>query len=100
MLGVDTNVLIRLLVADDAAQTRKARLLVEKCAARHETVLVSLPVIVEVEWVSACWKISEFIIINNDTIPATRMSADCRADNDRPETRHEQPRAIPNQQHY
>jgi len=51
MLGVDTNVLIRLLVADDAAQTRKARLLVEKCVAMHEAVLVSLPVIVEVEWV-------------------------------------------------
>ena len=51
MLGIDTNVLIRLLVADDAAQTRKARLLVEKCMARHEAVLVSLPVIVEVEWV-------------------------------------------------
>ena len=51
MLGIDTNVLVRLLVADDAAQTRKARLLVEKCVARHEAVLVSLPVIVEVEWV-------------------------------------------------
>lgn len=51
MLGIDTNVLVRLLVADDAAQTRRARLLVENCVARHEAVLVSLPVIVEVEWV-------------------------------------------------
>jgi predicted nucleic-acid-binding protein len=51
MLGIDTNVLVRLLVADDAAQTRKARLLIEKCVTRHEAVLVSIAVIVEVEWV-------------------------------------------------
>lgn len=51
MLGIDTNVLVRLLVADDAAQTRKARLLIEKCEVRHEAVLVSIAVIVEVEWV-------------------------------------------------
>jgi predicted nucleic-acid-binding protein len=29
MLGIDTNVLVRLLVADDAVQTRRARKLIE-----------------------------------------------------------------------
>ena len=51
MLGIDTNVLVRILVADDPAQTRKAQALVERCAARHEPVLVSLPVLLETEWV-------------------------------------------------
>lgn len=51
MLGIDTNVLVRLLVADDAGQARRARSLVEHEVARGEPVLVSLPVIVETEWV-------------------------------------------------
>ena len=51
MLGVDTNVLVRLLVADDADQTRRARQLVEKSLAQDEPVLVSLLVLIETEWV-------------------------------------------------
>ena len=51
MLGLDTNVLVRLLVADDAAQTRRARALVERAVERDEPILVSLPVIIETEWV-------------------------------------------------
>ena len=51
MLGLDTNVLVRLLVADDAAQTRRARALVERALERDEPVLVSLPVIIETECV-------------------------------------------------
>ena len=51
MLGLDTNVLVRLLIADDAAQTRRARALVERSVEREEPVLVSLPVIIETEWV-------------------------------------------------
>lgn len=51
MLGIDTNVLVRLLVADDAAQTRKARQLIERCVSRNEAVLISIPVLVEAEWV-------------------------------------------------
>ena len=51
MLGIDTNVLVRLLVADDAAQTRRARALVERAVEREEPVLISLPVIIETEWV-------------------------------------------------
>ena len=51
MLGIDTNVLVRLLVLDDAAQTKRARVLVEQAQMRGQPVLVSLPVIIETEWV-------------------------------------------------
>jgi predicted nucleic-acid-binding protein len=51
MLGIDTNVLVRLLVADDPAQTRRARALVDRAVQRGDPVLVSLPVILETEWV-------------------------------------------------
>jgi predicted nucleic-acid-binding protein len=51
VLGIDTNVLVRLLVLDDAAQTKKARVLVEQAQMRGQPVLVSLPVIIETEWV-------------------------------------------------
>ena len=51
MLGIDTNVVIRLLIADDAVQTGRARKLVDLAVSRDETVLVSLPVMVETEWV-------------------------------------------------
>ena len=51
MLGLDTNVLVRLLIEDDAAQTRRARALVDTAVAEQETVLVSLPVLLEAEWV-------------------------------------------------
>lgn len=51
MLGIDTNVLIRLVISDDAEQTRRARTLVDKAIARDEPVLVSLLVLLESEWV-------------------------------------------------
>ena len=51
MLGIDTNVVVRLLVADDAAQTRRARGLIQQAADREEPVLVSLLVLIETEWV-------------------------------------------------
>ncbi len=51
MLGIDTNVLVRLLVADDADQTRRARQLIEKSLTRDEPVLISLLVLIETEWV-------------------------------------------------
>lgn len=51
MLGLDTNVLVRLLIKDDAAQTRRARKLVDAAIAEQEMVLVSLPVLLETEWV-------------------------------------------------
>lgn len=51
MLGIDTNVLLRLLVRDDAPQTRRARELVDRAVADEEPVLVSLCVLQETEWV-------------------------------------------------
>ena len=51
MLGLDTNVLVRLLMEDEAAQTRRARNLVDAAVAEQEAVLVSLPVLLKTEWV-------------------------------------------------
>jgi predicted nucleic-acid-binding protein len=51
MLGFDTNVLVRLLIEDDPAQTRRARNLVDAAVAADEVVLISLPVLLETEWV-------------------------------------------------
>lgn len=47
MIALDTNVVVRLLVNDDAAQARRARALL---AAGNE-VLVPVTVLLEVEWV-------------------------------------------------
>jgi predicted nucleic-acid-binding protein len=51
LLGIDTNVLVRLLIADDHLQSRRARLLVQQAAERGLDVRVSLLVLVETEWV-------------------------------------------------
>jgi predicted nucleic-acid-binding protein len=51
MLGIDTNVVVRLVVTDDAEQTRRARRLVEQTLSRDEPVLISLLVLLESEWV-------------------------------------------------
>jgi predicted nucleic-acid-binding protein len=51
MLGIDTNVVVRLVVSDDPEQTRRARKLVEQAVTRDEPVLVSLLVLLESEWV-------------------------------------------------
>ena len=51
MLGIDTNVLVRLLVEDDPGQTRRARQIVEQARVRDESVVVSLLVLLETEWV-------------------------------------------------
>jgi len=46
MVAVDTNVLVRLLVNDDARQTRRARALIER-----EQVFISATALLESEWV-------------------------------------------------
>jgi predicted nucleic-acid-binding protein len=51
MLGIDTNVVIRLIILDDAEQTRRARKLLEQTLSNGEPVIVSLLVLLESEWV-------------------------------------------------
>jgi predicted nucleic-acid-binding protein len=51
VIALDTNILVRLLVQDDAEQARRARRLVDECLATGERCLVSLPVLCELEWV-------------------------------------------------
>ena len=46
MIAIDTNVLVRLLVADDAAQALRARKLLER-----NDVVVAATVLLEAEWV-------------------------------------------------
>lgn len=51
MLGVDTNVLVRYLARDDQPQYEKARRMIDREVAKGEPVLVSLLVLLEIEWV-------------------------------------------------
>jgi predicted nucleic-acid-binding protein len=51
MLGLDTNVLIRYLTQDDRRQYEKARRLIHREAGMGEPVLISLLVLLELEWV-------------------------------------------------
>lgn len=46
MLAVDTNIVVRLLAGDDAAQSKRAKVLFA-----HESVYLSKTVVLETEWV-------------------------------------------------
>jgi predicted nucleic-acid-binding protein len=49
--ALDTNVLIRLLVADDSRQVARAQTLIADSANRNEPLFVPLTVTLELEWV-------------------------------------------------
>lgn len=51
MLGLDTNALVRFLVRDHEAQFARARRLIKREVGVQEKVLISLPVLLETEWV-------------------------------------------------
>lgn len=51
MIGLDTNVVTRLLLADDHAQTQRVVKLLKSAQANGTAVLLTLEVIQEVEWV-------------------------------------------------
>lgn len=51
MLGIDTNVLVRLLILDDKVQSRRAAQLVQHARERGQVIWVSLLVLIETEWV-------------------------------------------------
>jgi predicted nucleic-acid-binding protein len=50
MIALDTNVLLRLLLSDDAAQSRKARQEIESVEAQGEAILLNDVVIAETVW--------------------------------------------------
>ncbi len=51
MAALDTNVLVRYLVADDVPQSAAARRLIRSAVRNHETLFVPLTVMLELEWV-------------------------------------------------
>ena len=51
MPGLDTNVLVRWLVDDDAAQTERVQVLLESAGANSEPLFVPATVLLELEWV-------------------------------------------------
>ena len=51
MIGLDTNVLARIVLEDDALQARQAFELLQACEESDVPVAVSLAVILELEWV-------------------------------------------------
>lgn len=51
MPALDTNVLVRYVVQDDAVQLAAARRIIRKCVADGETLFVPVTVTIELEWV-------------------------------------------------
>lgn len=51
MPALDTNVLVRYVVRDDAAQLAVARALIRRCVEREQTLFVPVTVLLELEWV-------------------------------------------------
>jgi predicted nucleic-acid-binding protein len=51
MPALDTNVLVRLLVSDDARQAARVRALIEDISSLNEALFVPLTVTLELEWV-------------------------------------------------
>jgi len=51
MAAFDTNVLVRYLVQDDAAQLAAATKLIRKCLSSGQTLFIPISVTVELEWV-------------------------------------------------
>lgn len=51
MSALDTNVLVRYIVQDDAAQLAAAKRLISRCVADGSTLFVPVTVVLELEWV-------------------------------------------------
>jgi predicted nucleic-acid-binding protein len=74
VLGIDTNILVRLLVADDAGQTRRAQQIVANALRNQDAVLVSLLVLIETEWVLR----SRYELDKDTTLAALRRLLETR----------------------
>jgi predicted nucleic-acid-binding protein len=65
MIAVDTNVLVRLIVADDPKQAALARHVIEEAIGEGTTCYVSTPVVCELEWV----------LVSRYRVPRTEIAA-------------------------
>ena len=77
MIGLDTNVLVRLLVRDDEEQFERARKLIRREVQRDVPVRISLLVLLETEWVlRSRYKLSKAEILGafSDLLSAVDMS--------------------------
>jgi len=60
MAGLDTNVLVRWLAADDDAQTAQVQALLESGRSAGKTLFVPATVVLELEWVlRACYRLDK-----------------------------------------
>lgn len=65
MIGLDTNVLVRYLVEDDASQSRRATKLLEEAIARDDQLFISDIVMCEMVWVlSSAYRFSRTEIVD------------------------------------
>ena len=51
MIGLDTNIMVRLILADDLAQTKRASSAIQRALTAGETVVLGLAVVLELEWI-------------------------------------------------
>jgi len=64
--GVDTNILVRFLVGDDAIQSKKVYKLFKKAESKSDTLFISLLVIFELIWVlESAYEISRGKIVES-----------------------------------
>ena len=75
MIALDTNVVVRLMVEDDAAQAKRARQMLELAEERDELALIGDIVLCELEWVlSAAYRVPRQRIL----AALTELAADSR----------------------
>jgi len=75
MIGLDTNVLARFLVADDAAQAARARTYIERAIAEGETLYINRIVLAETAWIlTKCYRQSRPTLA--DTIERILLAAE------------------------
>ena len=79
MIALDTNVLVRFLVEDDATQTKRAKASIRKAQANGATCYVSDIVMCELVWVlTSCYRIprAEIAAVLRNLAASRQMSFD------------------------
>ena len=75
MIGLDTNVLARFLVADDEAQAARARSYIERAITEGETLFINRIVLAETVWIlTRCYRQSRSVLA--DTIERILLAAE------------------------